>query len=345
MICVMKKTDARKLTQEQLTDLRKRGVAAVQSGESPETVAKVLGIHRTTIYGWLANYRNGGWHQLDAKKRGGRKPKLDAKAMQWLYQAITEGNPMQFKFKFALWTSEMIRVMISKHLGVSLSRASVCRLLNQLGLSPQRPLWRAYQQNPEAVDQWLKKEFPKIKKLAKRNNASIWFGDEAGVRSDAHSGSTWAEKGKTPIISTTGARFSLNLISAVNRQGAFRFMTVKGRVNADVFIEFLKRLVHGATDPVFLIVDGHPTHKAVKVRKFVESVDGQLRLFFLPPYSPELNPDEHVWNDLKNNGIGRQAITGPDQMKRSVISHLRFLQKSPDLIRSFFHAPSTAYAA
>lgn len=341
----MKRTDARKLTQEQLTDLRKRGVAAVQAGESPETVAKVLGIHRTTIYGWLASYRNGGLHRLDAKKRGGRKPKLDAKAMQWLYKTITEGNPMQFKFKFALWTSEMVRALILKNLGVALSRASVCRLLGQLGLSAQRPLWRAYQQSPEAVERWLNEEFPKIKKLARRCKASIWFGDEAGVRSDAHSGSTWARKGETPIISTTGARFSLNLISAVSRQGAFRFMTVKGRVNSGVFIDFLTRLVQGVEEPVFLIVDGHPTHKAVKVRKFIEGLEGKLRLFFLPPYSPELNPDEHVWNDLKNNGVGRQVITGPDQMRRAVISHLRFLQKSPDLIRSFFQAPSTAYAA
>jgi transposase len=341
----MKKTDARKLTQDQLTDLRKRGVAAVQTGESPERVATVLGVHRTTVYGWLASYRNGGWNRLDARKRGGRKPKLDAKAMRWLYKTITEGNPMQFKFKFALWTSAMVRVLILKNLGISLSRASVCRLLNQLGLSAQRPLWRAYQQNPEAVTLWLNEEFPKIKKLAKRCKASIWFGDEAGVRSDAHSGKTWARKGDTPIISTTGARFSLNLISAVSRQGAFRFMTVKGRVNAEVFIDFLKRLIQGMKHPVFLIVDGHPTHKAVKVRKFIEGLDGQLRLFFLPPYSPELNPDEHVWNDLKNNGIGRQVITGPDQMKRAVISHLRCLQKSPELIRSFFHAPSTVYAA
>lgn len=345
MMFFMKMTDARKLTHDQLTDLRQRGVAAVQDGESPEQVARILGVHRSSVYGWLANYRAGGWHMLDAKRRGGRRPKLDAKAMAWIYKTITQGNPMQFKFRFALWTSQMVGEVIWKRFGIRLSRASVCRLLNQLGLSAQRPLWRACQQDPEAVERWLEQDFPKIRAMAKRQKASIWFGDEAGVRSDAHAGTTWAERGKTPVVSTTGARFSLNLISAVSRRGDFRFMTVGGGVTADVFIGFLKRLVQGMDSPVFLIVDGHPTHKAVKVRKFVESLKGRLKLFFLPPYSPELNPDEHVWNDLKNNGIGRKVITGPDQMRSEVISHLRFLQKSPDLVRSFFHAPSTAYAA
>jgi len=173
----------------------------------------------------------------------------------------------------------------------------------------------------------------------------IWFADEAGVRSDAHAGTTWGRRGKTPIVSTTGARFGLNIISAVSRRGDFRFMGVEGRVNAGVFIAFSKRLLHGAERPIFLIVDGHPSHKAKKVNEFVKSTQGKLRLFFLPPYSPELNPDELVWNDLKNNGIGRISLSGPDHLRREVLSHLRRLQKLPDLIRSFFRAPTTRYAA
>jgi transposase len=212
-------------------------------------------------------------------------------------------------------------------------------------LSAQRPLWRAYQQDPEKVERWLREEFPRIRALARSVNAEIWFGDEAGVRSDAHAGTTWAPRGRTPIVSSTGARFGLNLISAVSRRGEFRFMGVAGRVNADVFLEFLRRLLHGAERPIFLIVDRHSTHRAAKVARFLETVDGRLRLFFLPPYSPELNPDEHVWNDLKNNGIGRMALDGPDHLRREVLGHLRHLQRSPDLIRSFFRAPFTSYAA
>jgi transposase len=341
----MNNTDARKLTHDQLTVLRKRGVAAVQAGESPETVARALGVNRSTLYGWLSLYRSGGWDRLDAKKRGGRRPLLDGMALQWIYRTVTHGDPRQFKFKYALWTSKMIGEVIFRQFGVRLSKASVCRLLNQLGLSAQRPLWRAYQQNPEVVERWLAEVFPGIQARAKRMGAAIWFGDEAGVRSDAHAGKTWGKRGQTPVVSSTGSRFGLNLISAVNRQGGFRFMCVDGRVNASEFIKFLERLLFNTEHPVFLIVDGHPAHKAKKVQKFVESVSSRLELYFLPPYSPELNPDELVWNDLKNNGVGRQVITGPDQLKSSVISFLRFLQKTPARIASYFLAPTTKYAS
>ena len=340
----MKNTDARRLTHDKLTELRKRGVAAVQNGESPEDVARILGVHRTTVYSWLSQYRAGGWGNLDASKRGGRKRKLDAKAMAWIYKAVTLKNPQQFKFTFALWTSKMVAELIRQRFGIVLSKASVCRLLDQLGLSAQRPLWRAYQQDPQRVDRWLQEDYPAIRAKARRQKAEIWFADEAGVRSDCHAGTTWAPRGQTPIVSSTGARFGLNVISAVSPQGHFRFMCVQGRVNGGVFLEFLKRLIHNAPRKIFLIVDGHPTHKAKMVQKYVASVSDRLELFFLPPYSPELNPDELVWNDLKNNAIGRKAIIDAQQMKAEVLSFLRFLQKMPERIRSYFRAPTTAYA-
>jgi len=341
----MKTTDARKLDHKTLTELRKRGVSSVQEGQSPEIVAKALGINRVTIYGWLSRYRHGGWGALDAKKRGGRTPKLDGKALKWVYHTVTNKNPLQLRFTFALWTAKMIGQIIDQRFGVKLSKASVCRLLNQLGLTPQRPIWRAYQQKPEDVERWLREEYPRIQRLARQNKALIFFGDEAGVRSDHHAGTTWGAKGKTPVVSSTGARFGLNLISAVSAQGEFRFMTVKGRVGAAQFIEFIKRLLHGVDRMVFLIVDGHPAHKAKSVTRFIKNTKDRFRLFFLPPYSPELNPDEGVWNDLKNNAIGRQCITSPDGLHGSVISHLRFIQKSPDRVCSYFNHDTTKYAA
>ena len=341
----MKSQDARKLSHDKLTELRRRAVAAVQNGESPEDVARVMGVNRASVYGWLALYRNGGWDNLDAKKRGGRKPKLDAKALRWIYQTVTLGNPNQLKMPFVLWSAKLLGTAIEKKFGLKLSKASVCRLLHQLGLSPQRPLWRAYQRDPQIVERWLKEEYPAIRAAAKKTKGEVWFGDEAGVRSDAHSGTTWAPKGQTPIVSTTGARFALNVISAVNRRGALRFMCVEGKVNADVFIEYLGRLVESAGHPVYLVVDGHPTHKAAKTRKFVESTKGRLKLFFLPGYSPDLNPDELVWNNLKSQGTGKRAITGPDQLKKLVLGHLRSMQKNADLVRSFYRTPSTEYAA
>lgn len=341
----MFKRDARRLDHKTLTELRKRAVASVQEGQAPSAVAGALGVTRAAVYMWLALYRNGGWGALDARKRGGRRPKLDGKALSWLYETITSKNPLQLKFTFALWTARMVGELIRRKYGIRLSKASVCRLLNQLGLTPQRPVWRAYQQRPEDVQRWLNEQYPEIRALAKSVNATIFFGDEAGVRSDHHAGTTWAPKGRTPVVSSTGARFGLNLISAVSAQGEFRFMVTKGRVGAKVFIEFLKRLIYNAARPIFLIVDGHPAHKAKMVQRFLASVEGKLRLFFLPPYSPELNPDERVWNDLKNNSIGRKVVTGPEDLKREVIGDLRSIQKSPDRVRAYFQNETTRYAA
>jgi len=322
-----------------------RAVQRVEAGESPEVVIKALGFSRARIYEWLALYREGGLDALRAKPVPGAAPKLDGKALDWLYRTITLSNPQQFKFEFALWTRAMVRELIRKQFKVALSEVSVGRLLRKLGLSPQRPLMRAYQRDPELVADWIKNEFPRIRAEAKAAGAEIFFGDEAAVRSDYHSGTTWAPVGATPVIKTTGARFKVNLISAISPKGQLRFMCNKGNVTADVFIEFLKRLVQGSTKPIFLIVDGHPVHRSAKVRKFVEGLEGKLRLFRLPAYSPDLNPDEHVWAHLKGHKMGRSIINGPDQMKKLAIRFLRSLQKMPDLVRAFFRHPSTRYAA
>ena len=229
--------------------------------------------------------------------------------VRWIYHTLTNKNPLQLKFPFAMWTAAMVQTLIAERYKVKLSHSSVCRLLYQLGLSVQRPLWRAYQQNPEAVKQWLETDYPAIRRRAKRARAQIFFADEAGVRSDFHSGTTWGRRGRTPVVSGTGARFDANLISAISAQGQLRFMLTKGRVTAAVFIQFLKGLLINASAPVFVIVDGHPTHRAKSVARYVAAQAGQLALFLLPPYSPELNPDELVWNDLKSHGTRRKLIT------------------------------------
>ena len=340
----MWKNDARRLKYSELTELRKRGISAVQAGQKAILVAKVLGVGKSTLFSWLARYRAGGWGAMDAHRRGGRPPKLTAQMMEWIYNTVAAKDPRQMEFPFALWTSLLVADLIWKQYRIRFSKASVCRLMNQLGLSPQKPLWRAFQKNPESVEKWVKEEYPKIMVQAKQQKADIFFGDEAGIRSDFHTGKTWSVRGETPIIKTTGARFGCNMISAVSPRGAMRFMLVESKFNNDSFIEFLRRLIHNWPHPVFLIVDGHPVHKSVAVSKFVASTEGRLHLFYLPPYSPELNPDEQVWNHVKNNGIGRQPIAGPDHLKHLVLSRLRKIQKLPSLVCSFFRLPDTAYA-
>lgn len=337
--------DARKLDHKTLEEIRIRAVERVQAGESPEVVIAALGFSRACIYNWLARYRAAGWSGVKARPLAGRLMKITGAQMQWLYRTVTGKNPLQFRFELALWTRWMIRILLRERFGLELSLSSVGRLLKQLGLSCQGPLWRAWEQNPERVQQWREQEYPAIRALAKRAGAATFFGDEAGVRSNYHSGTTWGERGQTPVVPTTGQRVSLNMISAVSARGGLRFMVVKGKLNAACYVQFLKRLVHNASRPIFLIVDGHPVHKSRAVHAYVASTKGKLRLFYLPPYSPELSPDEQVWNHVKHYGVGRALLEGADHLRAYVGSQLRRLQNSPALIQRFFFMPGTQYAA
>src|SRR3990172_224320 len=191
---------------------------------------------------------------------------------------------------------------------------------------------------------WIEKDCHNIKRMARQEKAEIYFEDEAGIRSDHHFGTTWGMKGATPIVKTTGARFSMNMISAITANGRMKFMTYSGKMKAPVFCEFLKRLIHNASTKIFLVLDGHPVHRSSLVKKFVQSTKGKLRLFYLPPYSPELNPDELVWNNVKSK-VGRSSIKGPDHFKEKVRFYLRSLQRTPERICAFFQEPNVRYAS
>jgi len=335
--------DGRKYDHHTLQVMRMQAIKAVQGGQSATDVAKAYGINRQTIYRWMANYLSGGQKALQAKPIPGRPSKLSEKQMRWIAEAVRNDTPLQHEFEFALWTLKIIGELIKRQFDIKLSMNTLSRVMKLLGFTAQKPLYQAWQQDEKLVRQWEEEIYPEIKREAKKVGATIYFADESGVRSDYHTGHTWAPKGETPVITATGSRYSVNMISAVSAQGQLRFMLTKGTVTATVFREFLKRLMVGTDKPVFVVVDGHPTHKAKLVKKYIESLNGQLKLFILPPYSPQLNPDETVWAHVKRE-ISRKTVNSLEEMRSHALSALRRLQKTPRLIQSFFDQPECQYA-
>jgi transposase len=339
----MRDNDGRKLDHQTLEQLRIRAVEQIQAGAHPEDIAAALGMARSTVFGWLAKYRQGGTDALRARPVPGRPRKLSGVQLRTVYELIVGRDPRQLQFPFALWTRELVRELIRREFGVALSAVSVGRLLRTLGLSPQRPLWRASQQDPDRVAAWKQDEYPAIRAQAAQVGARIYFADEAGIRSDYHAGTTWAPVGQTPVVRTTGKRHSVNLISAVTPTGTLRFAVIDGTLNGPMFVEFCRRLLHDTPGPVFLILDGHPVHRSAVVTRFAASTGGRLRLFFLPPYSPQLNPDEWVWKNVKHDRVGRAGIRDAGDLKAKALSALHRLQKLPHLIRGFFRDPELRY--
>jgi transposase len=339
----MRDDDGRKLDHKTLEQLRIRAVGQIEQGAHPEDDAQGLGMTRAAVYSWLAKYREGGLEALRAKPVPGRPPSLSGAQLARLYGLVVGNDPRQLRFVFALWTRAMIRELIRREFGVRLSEVSVGRLLGKLGLSPQRPLYRASQQNPEAVARWKAEQYPAIRANAAEVGATIYFTDEAGVRSDDHAGTTWAPVGRTPVVAATGDRFSVNLISAVTAKGKLRFAAYNGNLNAKVFIDFCRRLLDDTQGPVFLVLDGHPVHRSTAVKQFAASTDGRLRLWFLPGYSPELNPDAWVWKHVKHDRIGRAGVSGPDDLKAKALAALHRLQRLPHLVQGFFRDPNLRY--
>ena len=336
-------SDGRGHDHHTLQVMRQQAIKAVREGQTVQDVATSFGVNPRSVFRWLADFANGGRNALLAKPIPGRPPKLSAEEMAWIAKAVRDNAPQQFKFDFGLWTLTLIRHLINRQLGKELSVSSVHRLMKILGFSAQKPLYQAWQQDPVLVRTWETETYPAIRAEAKRLGATIYFADESGMRSDYHTGTTWAPQGQTPVVEATGRRFSLNMISAVSAQGEFRFMLHEGSVDAKVFLAFLKRLMIGAQKPVFVIVDGHPIHKAKLVKTYVEGLEGKLKLFYLPPSSPHLNPDETVWAHVKRK-ISRQLVESKEDMKRLALGALRSIQKLPKLVKSFFRQPECRYA-
>jgi transposase len=335
--------DGRTLAHETLETIRQMAVRRVREGEKPSDVIKSYGFCRTTIYRWLRARSAGGERALRARKATGRPPLLTGRQKSQVSRWIIGKDPRQYGFDFGLWTRQIVAELVEERFGVQLSVTAIGRLLAELGITPQKPLRRAYERDPVAVERWVKDEFPAIRKRAKRRGADIFFLDEAGVRSDTVLGRTWGAKGRTPVVPTSGQRQAVNAISAVSPRGAFWYEVTTGRLNAQQFIAHLKKFMRGRRKPVMLILDRHPAHIAKVVAAFVQQQKGRLELHFLPGYAPDLNPDEFVWQHLKTNGVAKKPLKRNESLRTRVQADLDNLKRNAPLVRSFFNAPTVAY--
>lgn len=218
------------------------------------------------------------------------------------------------------------------------------RLLARLEITPRKPLRRAYERDPQRIQQWLDEDYPKLRRRAKNSGAKIYFGDEAGFHSDPVLGRTYGLKGHTPVVPTSGQRQSINAISAVNAKGEFWYKIYSDKLNAARFVEFLQDLMKPRRERVFLVVDGHPSHKAKKVQAYVKALGGKLELHFLPPYAPDLHPDEFVWSYAKTNGVSKKPLCQNESLKERVEADLEAIKQNKHLVKSFFCAESVVYA-
>jgi transposase len=339
--------DARKLDGATQAHLRKLVVQAVRGGMTQAVAATTFGVSMRAVSKWMKLSREGGWRALKPGQRG-RRPgggHLNAKQAARIRTLLVGRMPDQLKLPFYLWTREAVVSLIEREYGVIVSPTTAGRYLKAWGMSAQKPVRRAYERNDEAIARWLNEDYPKLVKEARREKATIYWGDEMGLRSDHVSGKSYAPLGQTPVVRTTGKRFGCNMVSAITNRGALSFMVFEGKFNNAVFLDFLKRLLKQTTAKVYLIVDGHPVHRAVAVKQFVAENEKRLRLIRLPGYCPELNPDELLNQDVKTNAMGKSRPTNKAEMVAGVRRHLHRRQKQPHVIRNLFQEKHVRYAA
>ena len=339
------KRDGRALDHGTLETIRMMAVERVREGEAPSGVIASYGFNRTTIYKWIsAAARPGvGLSALRARPAPGRPRSLTPRQEAQVFRWINGKDPRQYGLDFGLWTRQVVAELIEQKFGIRLGLTAVGELLAKLNLTPQKPLQRAYQRDPEAIERWQREIYPAIARQAKAERGEVFFWDESGFRADAVHGRTWGLKGQTPVVERPGQRQTISAASAVNAKGGFWYCTYEGGLTAELFVSLLRRMMRHRAKPVHLVVDGLPAHKTKAVKRYIQSTKGRLTLHFLPGYAPELNPDELVWSYVKRTGAARTPLRAGERLRDKIEAQMAAIKNAPRLVRSFFQAPSVAY--
>lgn len=344
----MKKIDARKLPTEAQQQIRNQAIRLKKAGRTYKEIAEITGVQPTTVCQWYKAYERDGTKAVKIKKRGrpqGSCRTLSTDQEKELQKTIRDKCPDQLKFPFALWTRRAVKQLVKYLWGIDMPIRTVGEYLKRWGFTPQKPLRRAYKQNPKAVKAWLNEDYPTIAKRAKMEGAEIHWGDETGLCNDSYHGRSYAPRGETPAVRLHPKCKRVNLISSVTNQGKVRFMVYDGKMNSTTMIKFMKRLITDSNRKIFLVLDNLKVHHAYVVRDWLEEHRKQIEVFFLPSYSPELNPDEYLNCDLKAGVHSGVPSRTEIQLKKKTISHLKMLQKMPTRVAKYFKHSKIAYAA
>ena len=308
--------------------------------------AEIFGLTERGVNKIWARYRAGGKRALGNKKRGVKGGIKLKKAQAYkVRQLLKDKLPEQLKLPFGLWTRESVQQLILQEFGIELSRWQVGRYLNKWGYTPQKPIKKAFEQKPEQVKKWLEEEYPAIESRAKEEKATIYFGDETGCRSDHQAGKSYAPKGKTPVVKATGKRYTVNMISAISNRGHLQFMLMDKGFNSAVFKLFLQLMIKYSKKKIFFITDNHPAHKTIKLNQWLEDNKDRIEVFFIPPYSPELNPQEYLNQDLKTNIIGKKRAINKEQLKDNISEFMNKRKQDKPQVKKYFHHKHARYAA
>ena len=344
----MTQDDARKLTREALFECRKQAIRLHREGMTRVRIATIVGVHRNTVGQWIAKWE-GKASKVTMPGRAGRPHgsgrTLTKEQERAVKRVIMQDMPEQLKLDFALWTRDAVRLLIREFHDIDMPIRTVGEYLKRWGFTPQKPVRRAYERSPKAVQQWLDHTYPAIHARSRLENAEIHWGDETGLRSDDVTGRGYSLRGKTPVRECKGTPEKVNMISTVTNLGKVRFMFYQGGFNADLLIDFMKRLLKDTGRKVFLILDNLRVHHARKVREWLDLNEERIEVFYLPSYSPNLNPDEYLNNDLKSRVSRKPDSRRKGQLKKSALSAMRCIQKQPEKVPNYFLAEEIRYAA
>lgn len=338
--------DGRKIPDEVMDHLRRRAVQAIrEKGHSPEVVAEIFGFSRSSVYEWLNRYDRGGYEALDSGKAPGAEAVISEEMDAWLKETVLNSTPLEHGYDTVLWNRDILAELLHRAFGITVKGVTVSQHLKKLGLSYQKPQYQEIGRDEAEIAHFLEVKFPRIQRLAEKLGAEIGFEDEAGVKPQTRSGRTWGLIGQPPVLPISPQRSGYNLLSVVTAQGTLDYELTDQTLDSEVYIDFLAQLIQDRERPLILLVDRASFHQSQAVRDFVRAHRTQLRVFFLPTKAPELNPDEQVWNELKNHRLGKQPIKNKTDLRKRLESALKALQQQTHRIRAFFGTPETQYAA